>query len=188
MSDDFDLDSFLSDLKDSLDTGSSAGNRPSETSAPKNSAALRSAAQSVARREAPVVEVTPRESIRTGVSGRSGSQPAARAERRLSCPHCGGADITTQVMQEDDGEVTVTKTKSKYKEKGHGFLWWIFIGWWWWMFDLLLWIFLFIPRLLMHAGRRKKYKGKSTSVSTTTKNYTYKTVCLCQNCGHSWTR
>ncbi len=104
----------------------------------------------------------------------------------MKCPKCGSTNVSTQTFQEDRGAITTTKTKSKYKEKGHGLLWWIFIGWWWWIIDLFLWIFLFIPRLLVKLFHRKKYVGKSTSVSTTVNKIGYRTVHTCQNCGHSW--
>lgn len=99
----------------------------------------------------------------------------------ITCPKCGSNNIDFQVQQEAK---TITKTKSKYKEKRHGFLWWICIGWWWWMIDIFLWIFLFIPRALLHIGRKKKYVSDSTSVTKNKVNY--KTICVCQNCGHNW--
>ena len=107
----------------------------------------------------------------------------------MNCPKCGSTNVSIQTFQENRGTVTTSKTKSKYKEKGHGFLWWIFIGWWWWIIDLLSWIF-FIPRLILRLFaapfKKKKYKGTSSTVSTTINNVGYKTVCTCQNCGHSW--
>lgn len=100
----------------------------------------------------------------------------------MTCPHCGSTNVTAQTFQENLGAVTTTK--SKYKEKGHGCLWWLLIGWWWWVVDLFLWVFLFIPRALVRIGRKKKYKGRSTSV--TVNNIGYATIYTCQNCGHSW--
>ena len=105
----------------------------------------------------------------------------------MKCPKCGSENVAVQTMQENVGSTTVTKTKSKYKEAGHSVWWWIFIGSWWWMIDIFLWIFLFIPRLIAHAGRKRNYKGKSQSVSTTENKIEYKTLCTCQNCGKSWT-
>lgn len=102
---------------------------------------------------------------------------------RITCPKCGSGNVTFQVHQETK---TITKTKSKYKEKRHGLLWWLCVGWWWWIFDLLFWVFLFIPRALLHIGRRKQYKGKSKSVAK--EKAKYRTVCLCQDCGMNWTR
>lgn len=107
---------------------------------------------------------------------------------QLQCPKCGGTHIEMQVVQEDHGSVTTTKTKSKYKEKRHGLLWWGFIGWWWWIIDLFLWIFAFFPRVLLHIGRRKKYKGESTSKTITKNNIKYRRMFTCQDCGHFWSR
>ena len=96
------------------------------------------------------------------------SQPTRRSSPpRMQCPYCGGVNISVQTIQENLGGQTVTRTTSQYKEKRHGCLWWLLIGWWWWMIDLFLWVFMFIPRVLLHIGRRKKYVGKSTSVTTT---------------------
>jgi len=102
------------------------------------------------------------------------------------CPHCGGNNVDMQVHQENIGGHTVVKTKSKYKQKGHGCLWWLCIGWWWWMVDLMLWICIFPARLIAQLFKKKKYVGKSTSVSTTKNNIKYKTVYLCKSCGHHW--
>lgn len=101
----------------------------------------------------------------------------------ICCPKCGSGNIDFQVQQETK---SITKTKSKYHEKGHGCLWWLLIGWWWWIIDLFLWVFLFIPRALLHIGRKKKYVGDSKS--TTRNKVQYKTVCVCQNCGHNWVK
>lgn len=100
----------------------------------------------------------------------------------IVCPKCGSNNIELQVQQETTK--SVTKTKSKYKEKGHGILWWLCVGWWWWMIDLFLWLFMFIPRVLLRIGRKKKYSGKSKS--TTKNKITYETICLCHDCGHNW--
>lgn len=104
----------------------------------------------------------------------------------MTCPKCGSENVTTQTFQENRGSTTITKTKSKYKEKGHGCLWWLCIGWWWWIVDLLLWIFLFVPRFCVQLFKKKKYKGKSKSVSTTVNDVSYTTVCLCGDCGNRW--
>lgn len=101
----------------------------------------------------------------------------------IYCPKCGSNNIDFQVQQETK---SITKTKSKYREKGHGCLWWLLIGSWWWIIDLFLWIFLFIPRVLLHIGRKKKYVGNSKS--TTKNKVQYKTVCVCQSCGHNWVK
>lgn len=108
----------------------------------------------------------------------------------LFCPKCGSEDITKQVFQENKGSETITHTTSKYKEAGHGIIWWILIGWWWWIVDLCLWIFAFFPRLILRLFaapfKRKKYKGKSTSVAKTVNDISYRTICTCQKCGHTW--
>lgn len=105
---------------------------------------------------------------------------------KMICPRCGGTNVSVNTVQENLGSTNISQTKSKYKEKGHGCLWWLFIGSWWWIIDLLLWIFLFIPRALMHIGRKKKYVGKSTTVSSTMNHIVYKTICTCQSCGNAW--
>ena len=110
----------------------------------------------------------------------------------MTCPKCGSENVSVNTFQESRGPVTTSTTKSKYKEQGHGGLWWLTIGWWWWIVDLLSWIFMFIPRLILRLFaapfKKKKYKGSSSTVSTTVNNVGYKTVCTCQNCGHSWSR
>ena len=108
--------------------------------------------------------------------------------RRIAmvCPKCNSENVTFQTFQEQAGSTTVTKTKSKYKEKRHGLLWWLCIGWWWWIVDLFMWIFVFPVKLILAATRKKKYKGKSTATSTTRNQISYKTVCTCQSCGHTW--
>ena len=112
------------------------------------------------------------------------------ANGALFCPKCGSEDIAKQVFQENLGSKTVTNTTSRYKEQGHGCLWWLLIGWWWWAVDLFLWFFAFIPRLILRLFaapfKKKKYKGKSTSVSETVNEIRYRTVCTCQRCGNTW--
>ena len=106
----------------------------------------------------------------------------------VTCPQCGAANISFQMFQENAGTTTVSKTKSKYKQKGHGLLWWLFIGWWWWIIDLFLWIFLFPIRAIVALTKKKKYKGKSTTVQQTINQVAYKTMCLCGNCGYTWVK
>lgn len=102
------------------------------------------------------------------------------------CPKCNCTNVEVQIYQEHASSQTITKTKSKYKEKGHGCLWWLLIGWWWCFIDIFLWITLFIPRLLIRIFKKKKYVGKSTSVSSTTNQITYRSVFLCKGCGYHW--
>ena len=122
----------------------------------------------------PVINKTPIETV----------QP----QKRLRCPECGSTEISIETFQEDLGTTTVSKTKSKYKEAGHGCLWWLLIGGWWWIVDLFLWIAYFPFRLLFQIFKRKKYKGKATTVSQSMNEIIYKKMFTCQNCGHSWMR
>lgn len=102
------------------------------------------------------------------------------------CPKCGSTHTEMQVFQEQVSSQAITKTKSKYKEKKHGIFWWLFFGWWWWIVDLFIWIFAFIPRALLHIGRKKKYVGSSTSTTTTKNKIEYKSMRVCKDCGHHW--
>ena len=108
------------------------------------------------------------------------------APDKKTCPKCGSAEIDVQVFQENLGSATKTKTNSKYKEKRHGCLWWLLIGWWWWFIELFLWIIAFLPMLAIRLLRKKKYKGTSDTDSVTINNVSYKTVCVCKNCGNHW--
>lgn len=109
----------------------------------------------------------------------------------MVCPKCKSENVKTETFQEQKGNQTTTRTKSKYKEKGHGILWWLTIGWWWWIVDLASWFCFFVPRLILRLFsapfKKKKYKGTESAVSTTKNKVVYKTICTCQNCGHSWT-
>ena len=102
------------------------------------------------------------------------------------CPKCGSANIEFQLMQENSGSTTVTKTKTKYKQKRHGILWWLFIGSWWWIIDLFLWVFAFPYRFIVQLFKKKKYVGKTKSVSATKADVNYKSMCLCKDCGYNW--
>lgn len=108
----------------------------------------------------------------------------------MVCPKCQSENVKVETFQEQTGSVTVSKSKSKYKEKGHGIIWWLCIGWWWWIVDLTLWFCFFVPRLIIRLFaapfKKKKYVGSGTDVSTTKNVVSYKTVCVCQNCGHKW--
>lgn len=103
-----------------------------------------------------------------------------------ACPKCGGFDIDIQTYQEHQGSTTVSHTSSTYKEKGHGCLWWLLFGWWWWMIDLMLWICFFPFKAIAALTRRKKYKGKSNTITHEHDNYGYRTVCTCRSCGYHW--
>ena len=104
----------------------------------------------------------------------------------MFCPNCNSENVKIESVQENQGSTTISTTNSKTKEKRHGFFWWLFIGWWWKFIDLILWIVLFIPRALLHIGRRKKFVTKSTTAESTVNHIVYKKICTCQNCGHSW--
>ncbi len=117
-------------------------------------------------------------------TGRSVERASKKA---LVCPSCGSDDISVETFQENLGTTTVSKEKFKFKQAGHGLLWWLFIGWWWWSIDLFLWIFLFPIRLLAQIFKKKKYKGKSTTVSQSINEVVYKKVFTCRSCGNSWT-
>lgn len=107
---------------------------------------------------------------------------------QIVCPQCGGTNVTVQMFQEDAGTTTVSKTESKYKQKGHGLIWWLCVGSWWWIVDLFLWICVFPVKLIQTLTKKKKYKGKSTTVSQSVNQVKYKTICLCGNCGYSWVK
>ena len=102
------------------------------------------------------------------------------------CPKCNSINVDFQVFQEEVGSVTKSKTKSKYKEKRHGIIWWICVGWWWWIVDVFLWFIAFIPMALLRIGRKKKYKGKSSTKTNTKNVIKYKTKAICKDCGYSW--
>lgn len=107
---------------------------------------------------------------------------------QLTCPVCGGQNISIQVMQENSGFTTVTKSSGSIKQKGHGCLWWILIGWWWWIVDLFLWIFAFPFRAIAALTKKKKYKTKNRSVTVQSNDVGYRQICTCQICGNVWTR
>ena len=108
------------------------------------------------------------------------------ASVELVCPKCGSRNVETQLYQEETSAKAITKTTSKYKQKGHGIIWWICIGSWWWIVDLMLWLCFFPIKLVLAITKKKKYVGKGTSVTSTARDVTYRTVCLCKNCGYNW--
>lgn len=83
-------------------------------------------------------------------------------ENKITCPKCGSENVNVQAVN----EVTI-------KNKHHGFIWWICIGWWW---IPCKWLFLTLPALIVKMFGHKKQKVVNKTV----------TVCICQNCGHSW--
>lgn len=83
----------------------------------------------------------------------------------MVCPKCGSNNVNVQVVSET----------SLYKKK-KGILWWLLVAWWWWVIEVFLWVFLTIPRLFVAMLKPAKYDTKTTHHS----------MCVCQNCGHSW--
>ena len=115
-----------------------------------------------------------------------GMRGDASMGEQIRCPKCGSFHVNVDVMQENAGSITTQRSKSQYKEKRHGCLWWVFTGWWWWIVDGLILIFAFVPRALIHIGRKRDYNGSSTNKSKTKNIIRYKTICVCQNCGYHW--
>lgn len=80
----------------------------------------------------------------------------------MTCPKCKSTNVSVQVV-----------TESKLKTKHHNIIWWIIVGWWW---IPVKWVVLTIPALLAKIFIPKRQKLKQKHV----------TMCVCQNCGHSW--
>ena len=80
----------------------------------------------------------------------------------MTCPKCKSTNVTTQITQD-------IKIKNQHK----GVLWWCFVGWWWLFFK---WLFLTLPALILKIFGHKKQ-------NVVTKN---RTMCVCQECGHTW--
>lgn len=86
----------------------------------------------------------------------------------MVCPKCKSEMVTTQV-------VSTTQTV----RKRHGLIYWLCFGWlisavvW-----FVKWFFFTIPALILKLFG---IGGKKTNVVTT-----HSTVCVCQNCGHTW--
>lgn len=115
------------------------------------------------------------------------SQPVERRQKKsLVCPNCSSDDIAIETFQENLGTTTVSNQKFKFKQTGHGIIWWLLIGWWWWIFDLMLWLCFFPFRLVAQLFKKKKYKGKATTVSQSVNEVVYKKMFTCRACGHSW--
>lgn len=80
----------------------------------------------------------------------------------MVCPKCKSTNVNVQMVSE-----------TQLKTKHHGIIWWLCIGWWWLFFK---WIFLTIPALIVKIFAPKRHKLKTV----------HKSMCVCQNCGHSW--
>ena len=80
----------------------------------------------------------------------------------MTCPKCGSQNVNVQIVNE-------TQLKTKHK----GVLYWLLVGWWWLP---IKWLFLTIPALIVKIFKPKKQKVKNIRHS----------MCVCQNCGHSW--
>lgn len=80
----------------------------------------------------------------------------------MTCPKCASENVTTQIVN-----------KVILKDKHHGFLWWIFIGFWW---VPIKWLVFTIPALFLAIFGHKKQKAINKQI----------TMCVCQDCGHSW--
>lgn len=79
----------------------------------------------------------------------------------MKCKKCGSENVNTQVVSEQ-----VVRTMK------HGILYWILIGWWIWIFKLLLFPITILLNLF----------SRTEKISFTE----HKTMCVCQNCGHTW--
>lgn len=80
----------------------------------------------------------------------------------MYCPKCGSANVNVQMV-----------TDTQLKNKHHGCLWWLCIGCWW---VPIKWLLLTVPALIFKIFVPKRQKVKTT----------HRTMCVCQNCGHSW--
>lgn len=80
----------------------------------------------------------------------------------MKCPKCKSENVNVQVINEVE-----------IKKKHHGILWWMLLGWYW---VPIKWIFLTVPALIVKLFGHKKQKVKNKQ----------KTMCICQDCGHTW--
>ena len=80
----------------------------------------------------------------------------------MICPKCQSSNVNTQIIN----EVTL-------KTAHHGVIWWLLIGWWW---VPVKWIFFTVPALFFKLFGHKKQRAVNRQ----------KTMCVCQQCGHSW--
>ncbi|MBR5031905.1 MAG: hypothetical protein IKX49_04270 [Clostridia bacterium] len=80
----------------------------------------------------------------------------------MICPKCQSSNVNTQIIN----EVTL-------KTAHHGIIWWLLVGWWW---VPVKWIFFTVPALFFKLFSHKKQRAVNRQ----------KTMCVCQQCGHSW--
>lgn len=90
----------------------------------------------------------------------------------MTCPKCKSENVTVQSVQ------TGTVGKDTYNApKKKSCISWILGGW---IIDLLFWIFIGWWKNLLFGKRRK------IGTKTGWRKARYKTMAICQNCGHSW--
>lgn len=80
----------------------------------------------------------------------------------MICPKCNSQNVNTQIVNEVE-----------LKNKHHGIIWWLFVGWWWLP---IKWLIFTLPALIIAIFGHKKQKVVNKQ----------KTMCICQDCGHSW--
>lgn len=81
----------------------------------------------------------------------------------MVCPRCGSQNVNVQMV-----------TETQLKDKHHGVVWWLFVGWWW---IPIKWLFFTLPALIIKIFSHKKQKMVTKQ----------STVCICQQCGNTWT-
>lgn len=102
---------------------------------------------------------------------------AEEKKNKVSCPKCGGTNITYQREQTASIGAGTNKVVVQKAKKSHGCLYWLCIGWWllpmYWLLIGWWWKPLF-------GGRTKG--GLNFNANKTIN----RTMAICQNCGHSW--
>ena len=82
----------------------------------------------------------------------------------MKCPKCGSENVTVSVVNE-------VELKNKHKS----IFYYLFVWWWW---TPIKWFFLTLPALIFAIFKPKKQKAINKQ----------RTVCVCQNCGHTWNK
>ena len=80
----------------------------------------------------------------------------------MICPRCKSQFVNIQVV-----------TEAKLKNVHHGIFWWLLIGWWW---VPIKWLYFTVPALFFKVFGHKKQRIEQT----------YRSLCICQNCGYQW--